>query len=108
MNITQLRYFCVLARHEHFGRAAEELHITQPSLSKTIHLLENELGVYLFEKDGRGVRLTRQGRRYFKYVSDGLASLDKGMDLLHKEKSLSYGYLDIGLISSIAYQEFPL
>nr|SIP63285.1 transcriptional regulator, LysR family [uncultured bacterium] len=107
MNLTHLRYFYVLAKYEHYGKAAEELHITQPSLSKAIRCLEGELGTYLFEKDGRGVRLTRQGKRYLKFVSEGLTSLDRGLEQLQREQSLSEGYLDIGLISSVSYLEFP-
>lgn len=108
MNVTHLKYFAALARYEHYGKAAQELHITQPSLSKAIRSLEEELGVYLFEKEGRGVRLTRTGGRYLEYVSRALEELERGSSLLAREQSLSEGYLDIGLISSISFREFPL
>ena len=61
MNLYHLRYFTTLARYEHYTRAAEELMITQPSLSHAIAAMEDELGVKLFEKEGRNVVLTRFG-----------------------------------------------
>ena len=53
MNLYQLRYFTTLAQEEHYTKAALKLHITQPSLTHAIHLLEDELDVALFEKKGR-------------------------------------------------------
>ena len=58
MNYNYLRYFSVLAQVEHYTLAASRLEISQPSLSSAIHNLENELGVKLFEKTGRNIRLT--------------------------------------------------
>lgn len=59
MNLNQLYYFRALADWEHYTRAAEELHIAQPTLSKAIASLEQELGAYLFEKKGRNIALTK-------------------------------------------------
>lgn len=61
MNLSQLYYFRKLAELEHYGKASEELFITQPSLSNSIGNLEKELGVPLFERVGRNVRLTSYG-----------------------------------------------
>ena len=58
MNLYHLRYFIELVRTRHYTRAAENLGITQPTLSHAIHQLEEELGVALFEKQGRKTRLT--------------------------------------------------
>ena len=55
MNLYQLRYFTTLAQEEHYTKAALKLHITQPSLTHAIHLLEDELDVALFEKKGRNL-----------------------------------------------------
>ena len=62
MNLNQLIYFASLAQLQHVTRASEKLNIAQPSLSKAIANLEQELGVDLFEKQGRNVVLTRQGK----------------------------------------------
>jgi LysR family transcriptional regulator, nitrogen assimilation regulatory protein len=61
MDLRQLRYFTVLAAHQHFGRAAAVLHIAQPALSRQIQLLESELGVRLVQRHARGASLTPEG-----------------------------------------------
>ncbi|MBQ4163525.1 MAG: LysR family transcriptional regulator, partial [Turicibacter sp.] len=62
MNLNHLHYFRVLANLEHYTKAAKQLSITQPSLSHAISLLEKDLGTQLFEKHGRNIRLTKNGR----------------------------------------------
>ena len=57
MELLQLRYFKMLAEEPHMTRVAEKLHISQSSLSKTIKLLEDELGVKLFDRQGKSLRL---------------------------------------------------
>ena len=59
MDLLQLKYFQVVARLEHMTRASEELHISQPSLSKMISRLEKHLGVPLFDRHGKQIRLNR-------------------------------------------------
>ena len=65
MNLNHLQYFRVLAQSEHYTHAANELNITQPSLSHAIASLEKELGIYLFEKQGRNIKLTKYGRIFY-------------------------------------------
>lgn len=62
MDIQKLKYFYTAAQLEHITRAAESLHISQPSLTQAIHLLEDELGVPLFQHQGRRITLTEFGR----------------------------------------------
>lgn len=62
MELTQLKYFMCVAECEHMTRAAEKLHIAQPALTKTVHLLESELGVKLFAPKGRNIVLTECGK----------------------------------------------
>ena len=64
MNLTHLRYFVELVNTRHYTKAAKNLCITQPSLSHAIAQLESELGVPLFEKDGRNITLTRFGEQF--------------------------------------------
>ncbi|CAN7346266.1 LysR family transcriptional regulator [Variovorax sp. LjRoot178] len=61
MELRHLRYFIAAAEQQHFGRAAEKLHVTRPAVSKILADLENELGILLFERQGHRVILTRAG-----------------------------------------------
>ena len=62
MDLLKLRYFYTVAELEHVTKAAEKLHVAQPAITKTVKLLENELGVPLFSRVGRGVKLTDYGK----------------------------------------------
>src|SRR3954470_8245233 len=64
MELRQLRYFAAVAEHANFNRAAERLHVAQPALSRQVGGLEKELGVVLFERLPRGVRLTPAGAAF--------------------------------------------
>ena len=63
MDLRQLEYFAAVARHRHFGRAAEAIYVTQPALSQQVRRLETELGVALLNRTSRGVELTAAGAR---------------------------------------------
>lgn len=89
MNFQQLEYFRLVAQMENYTRAAQQLGITQSSISHAIANLEKELGVSLFDKQGRAIRLSQNGREFYSYVSRGLAILDEG-----KAKMLSLAHKD--------------
>ncbi len=104
MNLQYLKDFCILARYEHYTKAAEELGIAQSSLSHAISSLEKELGVYLFEKQGRNVRLTKQGRQYLDYAERALDLLEQGNRLLAGSAAYEGKILNIGFVSSVQSQ----
>ena len=80
--LRQYRYFAALARHSHFGRAADECAISQPALSMQIKELEEILGAPLIERGGRRVRLTPFGEEAAGRVADILRSVDELGDLV--------------------------
>ena len=80
MELRHLRYFAVLARELHFARAAEQLGITQPTLSRTIQHLEKELGVHLFSRENKwNISLTEAGRTLLAETEKILPKLDDAM-----------------------------
>ena len=74
LDLRKLRYFAAVADRLHFGRAAEELHIAQPVLSRQIRALEQDLGALLFTRDRHGVALTDAGRQLLADAGPLLAS----------------------------------
>ncbi len=106
MNLYQLRYFVVLANLQHYRKASEQLCITQPSLSHAISSLEKELGVKLFEKDGRNAVLTKCGREFLKDAETTLNQLDYSVKRMQSLGAGS-GRLDIGLLRTLGTDLVP-
>lgn len=106
MNLYQLRYFVTLAKFQHYMKASEQLCITQPSLSHAISTLEKELGVKLFEKDGRNVILTKCGKNFLKDAEHTLQLLDSSVERL-KSSAQGNGRLDIGLLPTLGTDFVP-
>ncbi|MDY2727146.1 LysR family transcriptional regulator [Anaerostipes sp. 494a] len=107
MNLNHLYYFRALAKEEHYTRTADNLSITQPSLSHAISCLEGELGVKLFEKQGRNAKLTKYGQLFLRYVEQSLAMLDEGKRILTEASGLDGGYIDIGYIYTLGSHFIP-
>lgn len=107
MNLSQLYYFRKLAQLQHYTRAARELYITQPSLSDSISALEQELGLALFQKEGRNVRLTKYGMEFYEYVDAALNQLDKGIEVAKSKSGLLGGMIDLGCIPTILGDYVP-
>jgi LysR family hydrogen peroxide-inducible transcriptional activator len=105
--LRQLRYFEALARHGHFGRAAEACSITQPALSVQIKELEESLGVALFERSARSVRLTSFGESFAKRTRAILQSVDELRDLARASREAFSGRLRLGVIPTIAPYLLP-
>ena len=72
MTLNQLVYFRQLAHTQHYGYAAERLFVSQPSISRALAQLEDELDVELFAREGRNVVLTRAGHVFLEYVEQSL------------------------------------
>ena len=106
MNLYHLRYFVTLAHLEHYTKAAEELMITQPSLSHAISLLEKELGVLLFEKEGRNIVLTKYGRIFLADVTNSLEILDSGIKTF-KMISNGEGRIDFAFLRTLGTDLVP-
>lgn len=106
MNLYHLRYFVTLAHLEHYTRAAEQLSITQPSLSHAISSLEKELKVRLFEKDGRNVVLTKCGKSFLKDVENVLSILDFSVANLQMTGS-GEGTMDIAFVRTLGTSFIP-
>lgn len=76
MELLQLRYFLAVAESEHMTNTAKQLHIAQPALTQSIHRLEQELGVSLFERAGRGIRLSPAGAYIRDRVKPAMETLE--------------------------------
>jgi LysR family hydrogen peroxide-inducible transcriptional activator len=101
MEIHQLRYFCAVAETGSFSRAAEQSHVSQPSLSQQILKLEDELGARLFDRLGRSVRLTDLGKTFLPRARAVLRG-----DVVERKDSVS-GPLCIGVIPTVAPYFLP-
>ena len=106
MNLLHLRYFVELAHTQHFTRAAEQLCITQPSLSHAITQLETELGVPLFERTGRTTTLTRFGEQFLLCAQQTLETLDEGVDALQRV-ARGEGLIRLGLLRTLGVDFVP-
>lgn len=107
MNLSQLYYFQKLAELQHYTHAAEELYISQPTLSHAIASLEEDLGCDLFRKEGRNVRLTEEGAFFKEYVDKSLTTLDEGVAALKKRHGRLSGTVNLGAISTVRSDYLP-
>ena len=103
MELRHLRYFVKVASELHFGRAADQLGISQPPLSQQIRMLEQELGVALFERTSRRVRLTVAGRLFLDEARATLAQADHAVSIARRAAVGEVGDLNIGLSASALY-----
>lgn len=106
MNLYQLRYFVALSHEQHYTKAARQLNITQPSLSHAIQQLEEELGVQLFEKKGRGNELTQYGADFLHSVEHALSVLDHGVENV-KRHAKGEGVIRLGFLRAVGVSFVP-
>lgn len=103
----QLRYFIALAEELNFSRAAERLHMSQPPLSKQIKQLETELGSQLFERVGRGVRLTEAGHLLLGEAQRILSQIEQTQSLIQRVGRGEVGQIALGFTPSAANEVLP-
>ncbi|GHI03267.1 transcriptional regulator [Streptomyces cellostaticus] len=109
LELRHLRYLLAVADHGNFTRAAEDLHVSQPTLSQQIKQLERTLGVQLLDRTGRAVRLTDAGETYAHHARRALRDLAAGERALHDVKDLSHGHLRLAVTPTFtAYLVGPL
>src|ERR1043165_5306257 len=97
ITLRQLRYLASLARHRHFGRAAEDCAVTQPALSMQIRELEREIGVHLVERRPGGNMLTETGAEVAERAARILAATHDLVDFARHRDVLT-GELRLGII----------
>lgn len=111
MQLTQLQYFLTVARFEHMSKAALELEISQSSLSKTIARLEDDIGVPLFDRKGKSIRLNEYGQNFFQKVEKILLELQEAKEEIQeladiREDSVSINVMNSKLLPKLFYEFF--
>ena len=100
MEIQQLEYFKIVAEMQHMTHAAEKLNISQPALSKSISNIEQEIGVPLFDRQGRSIVLNRYGKLFLESVNMILEEYNKAkqeiMDLVRQD--MEKYHLDLSIL----------
>lgn len=100
-NLNNYIIFHTVAKCGNISRAAKELFISQPAISKSILKLEAELGTTLFHRNSRGVSLTEQGHLLYEYVERALDNLDQGEENVRKYSETGMGHIRIGVSTSL-------
>jgi LysR family hydrogen peroxide-inducible transcriptional activator len=107
MELHQLRYFCAVAETGSFSRAAEQSHVSQPSLSQQILKLEDELGARLFDRLGRSIRLTDVGKTFLPRARAVLRELEAARGDVVEQKDSLGGSICVGVIPTVAPYFLP-
>jgi LysR family hydrogen peroxide-inducible transcriptional activator len=107
MNIRDLSYVIAVEQHGSITRAAEACEVTQPTLSAQLAKLERELGVELFERDGRGLKLTPAGRTVLEHAKRIVAAVDDLVHAANEHRDPLAGTLRLGLIPTLAPYLLP-
>lgn len=107
MELRQLRYFVEVARREHVSEAAEVLHVAQSAISRQIANLEAELGVELFVREGRNVKLTQIGKHFLPHVEAALKAIDFAKQQIDEYLDPERGTIKVGFPTSLASHTLP-
>jgi LysR family transcriptional activator of glutamate synthase operon len=107
MELRQLLYFIEVAKQEHVSFAAETLHIAQSAVSRQIGNLEKELGIQLFEREGRNIKLTYIGRLFFEKAVLAVNAIDDATQIISEYLDPEQGTIRVGFPSSLASNTLP-
>src|SRR5262245_43230639 len=107
VQLRQLEYFTAVARERHFTRAAEAVHVAQPSLSRQIHTLERELGTPLFSRARGNITLTPAGEALLPLAQRILADVDDARVQVQELVGLARGRLRLGATPSLSTVLLP-
>jgi LysR family transcriptional regulator, transcription activator of glutamate synthase operon len=102
LNVDELRWFVAVAERGRVTQAAEELHISQPALSRALARMQAELGVSLFDRAGRTLRLNRYGELYLEHARRTLAELDSGQRALEELAGGERGLVSLGFAPTLS------
>ena len=100
-NLSSYRIFYTVANTGYISKAAKELYISQPAISKSIQKLEESVGCKLFSRSSRGVVLTDEGKLLYEHVSEAFETLTMGEEKLKRSIELGVGHLKIGVSSTL-------
>src|SRR5882672_3484173 len=103
MELRHLRYFVAVAGEEHYGRAAERLHVAQPALSRQIQDLEEEIGFKLFDRLARGVKISVAGRAFLADAVRILQQVNEAALRAKRVASGQSGTLRVGFVESMSW-----
>jgi len=102
-----LQTFVEVARQKSVMKAAELLHVSQPAVTKTIRELEEVLGVEVFERDGRGIKITRYGEVFLKHAGAALTALRQGLDSVTQERVGDAPPIRVGALPTVSTRIMP-
>ena len=100
-SLSSYRIFYTVAKTQNISKAAKELYISQPAISKSIQKLEESVGCKLFSRSSRGVVLTDEGKLLYEHVSEAFETLTMGEEKLKRSIELGVGHLKIGVSSTL-------
>lgn len=107
MELRQLHYFMEVAKREHISEAAVDLHVAQSAISRQIANLEKELGVKLFEREGRNIKLTPIGKIFLDHTKTAMKAIDHATKQVEEYLDPDRGLIKIGFPTSLASHLLP-
>ena len=107
VDLRRLEYFLAIVDHGGMGKASNQIHVAQPSLSQAVHVLERELGAALFEKVGRGIALTTAGRALVEPARKALEDTSKALEAVQSVTRSTSGWIDIASYPMLAMDPIP-